>query len=97
MLLNATKLAAATGFSRAFIGAIKRAAYGTEDDPFKRGRYATKRGIEAWVVAHPEFRAYLAWRKTPIVPHPLHDMRSRAGKNGAKIRRVSRNEQDFIG
>ncbi len=87
MLLNATKLAVATGFTRSFIEAIKRAARDTpNDDPFHGGRFSTKREIEAWIVAHPEFRSSLAWRKKLQRPHPQRFQRQHAGRLGAQSR-----------
>ena len=69
MLLNIVKAAKATGFSRSFIDAIKAAARGTEDDPFRGGRFTTKALLEEWIVNHPEFRAYLVWKKKKTA-HP---------------------------
>lgn len=75
-LLNATQLAAATGFSRATIEAMK----GEPDSPFAGGRYATADAVTAWIMAHPDWRASHAWKNPLRRVHPQRQQRLDQGE-----------------
>lgn len=72
MLLDTAKIARATGFGRPFISAIKA----QPDSPFS-GRYSTVAKVEAWIVAHPDFRSSHHWQERRLQRAQEHSLSAR--------------------
>lgn len=87
-LLTATKLAPVVGFSRNYIEAVKR----QPDSPFRGGLRCDPDVFNEWIVAHPHFRAYLAWKDPNRRVDPRNKSRPAAGAKVGRPRKESVHE-----